>query len=316
MSVRRRASTVSKNDKLEGLVVANRYKLGPIFDSGSFGEIRKGVDIKTKESVAIKLEKITLQNKEGVAPLQEEYNCYKMLGSKEDGCPKVFFYGMITDYNAMVMQCLGKNLEQVFNRCGRQFSLKTIIYIALQLLQRIETVHNSYLLFRDIKPENFCLGKVGTPQENIIYIIDFGLAKKYWNSKDKKHIPLLINRKLTGTARYMSINANLGREHSRRDDLESIGYMIIYFLRQGKLPWSGLKANTPKERYDKIADCKRGTPVESLCFGFPDAFPDYIRMVRNLDFEDKPNYTRLRKLFVNLFEKEGFNDDGLYDWCC
>ena len=122
------------------------------------------------------------------------------------------------------------------------------------------------------------------------------------------------DRPLTGTARYMSINSHLGKEQSRRDDLESIGYMMLYFLRQGKLPWSGLKADSLKQRYAKICLVKRATPIETLCYGYPEQFAQYFRIVRTMDFEEKPDYKKLKTLFIKLFLKERLEDDGLYDW--
>jgi len=260
--------------------------------------------------VAVKLE--LMQHK---APqLRLEYRYYKMLGSEEDGIPKLYYFGPCGKYNALVMELLGKSLEEVFDLCNRQFSLKTIIYVTLQLLMRIEYVHSRNIVYRDIKPENFLLGLRATPKANIIHIIDFGLAKEYIDSQTKTHILMKEGKNLTGTARYMSINAHLGREQSRRDDLEAIGHMIVYFLKQGKLPWIGLKAPTLKQRYQKIGDYKRGTPIQTLCNGYPEEFANYLRYVRGLQFKQEPDYHKLKSQFIRLFEKLNFIDDGLYDW--
>lgn len=112
----------------------------------------------------------------------------------------------------------------------------------------------------------------------------------------------------------MSINAHLGIEQSRRDDLESLGHLFVYFLRKGKLPWSGLKAPTLKERYKKIGEIKQKMPVEELCYGFPKEFANYITYTRNLQFEEDPNYVEMKNSFINLFKQKHFEDDNKYDW--
>ncbi|KAI4457123.1 casein kinase-related [Holotrichia oblita] len=138
-------------------------------------------------------------------------------------------------------------------------------------------------------------------------------TKEYIDEDTNKHIPYREHKSLTGTARYMSINTHLGREQSRRDDLEAIGHMFIYFLR-GSLPWQGLKADTLKERYQRIGDTKRATPIETLCDGHPEEMSIYLRYVRKLEFFETPDYQYLRNLFKELFVKRGFVDDGVFDW--
>jgi len=145
-----------------------------------------------------------------------------------------------------------------------------------------------------------------------VYVIDFGLAKKYIG-KDGKHIGYREGKSLTGTARYASINTHLGIEQSRRDDLESLGYVMLYHLR-GSLPWQNMKASNKKEKYEKIMEKKLGTPIEILCKGFPNEFVTYLSYCRNLKFEDKPDYTYIKGLLKDLFVKSGYEWDYQYDW--
>lgn len=167
------------------------------------------------------------------------------------------------------------------------------------------------LIHRDIKPDNFLMGF--GQFSRYVFMIDFGLAKRYRSPRSGRHIPYREDKSLTGTARYASINAHLGIEQSRRDDLESLGFVLMYFLR-GTLPWQGLKAKTKKEKYDKITEKKISTSIDSLCRGYPEEFATYMNYCRSLRFDDKPDYNYLRRLFRSLFRKNGFRFDYVYDW--
>ncbi|XP_039291146.1 casein kinase I-like isoform X1 [Nilaparvata lugens] len=235
-----------------------------------------------------------------------------MIGAR-DGFPKVYYYGQIEQkYNALVMEYLGPSLEELFNICGRTFTLKTVLLIAITLLSRFEYIHEKKIIYRDVKPENFVIGPPSSRKEKTIFVIDFGLAKEYIDEAGE-HIPFREHKSLTGTARYMSVNTHLGREQSRRDDLEALGHMFIYFLR-GSLPWQGIRVDNARERYRQIKEIKRSTPIEVLCEGQPDEIATYMRYVKKLDFYEKPDYEWLRRMFRELFERNGFVDDNHFDW--
>ncbi|XP_071901334.1 casein kinase 1-like protein 1 isoform X1 [Coffea arabica] len=286
--------------------VGNKFRLGRKIGSGSFGEIYLGTNIQTNEEVAIKLENVKTKHPQ----LLYESKLYKILQGGT-GISNVRWFGVEGDYNVLVMDLLGPSLEDLFNFCSRKLSLKTVLMLADHMINRVEFVHSKSFLHRDIKPDNFLMG-LGR-RANQVYVIDFGLAKKYRDSSTHQHIPYRENKNLTGTARYASMNTHLGIEQSRRDDLESLGYVLMYFLR-GSLPWQGLKAGTKKQKYEKISEKKVSTSIEALCRGYPTEFASYFHYCRSLRFDDKPDYAYLKRIFRDLFIREGFQFDYVFDW--
>ena len=285
--------------------VGGRYRLGKKIGTGAFGEIFEGTDIFDNSSVAIKLE----HNSVKYPQLLFEAKLLKSIPGT--GIPVMHWFGIAGEYNAMVMDLLGQNLEDLYNYCAKNFSLKTILMITIQMIERLKHVHDNHYIHRDIKPENFLIGKDTTAKT--IYLLDFGLAKRYRDEYTHIHIPLKENRNLTGTARYASCNAHNGLEQSRRDDMESIAYVILYFFRK-KLPWQGLKCKDKNEKHAKIKEMKMSITPEKLFEGLPKEFADYLTMVKKLGFEDEPAYKSYIQMFNKLFKAKEFEMDYIYDW--
>ncbi|KAF2002678.1 kinase-like protein [Amniculicola lignicola CBS 123094] len=289
-------------------VVGVHYRVGKKIGEGSFGVIFEGTNLLNQQQVAIKFE----PRKSDAPQLRDEYRTYKILVGCP-GIPNVYYFGQEGLHNILVIDLLGPSLEDLFDHCNRKFSIKTVVMVAKQMLSRVQTIHEKNLIYRDIKPDNFLIGRPGSKSANVIHVVDFGMAKQYRDPKTKQHIPYRERKSLSGTARYMSINTHLGREQSRRDDLEALGHVFMYFLRGG-LPWQGLKAATNKQKYEKIGEKKQTTPIKDLCDAFPEEFNKYLSYVRNLGFEDTPDYDYLRELFTQALKSTGEVEDGEYDW--
>ena len=284
------------------LVVEGKYRISSKIGEGSFGKIFQGINSYTDEIVAIKIEKASESSL-----LKNEAKIYKLL-EDNPGIPKLRSYGKEGVFNYMVMDLLGKSLEDCRVDCGGSLSLKSVLGVGIQMLRRIETVHENGIIHRDIKPDNFLI----KDECNLVNLIDFGLARRYVD-KGGTHIRQDTGRKLTGTARYASINVHQGITPSRRDDLESIGYVLIYLLK-GKLPWQSVKCSDKEKRYTMIGNIKAGSTLWEHFPDVPGEFILYLLYCRKLDHDEDPDYDYLRNIFVNLYKLHGYDADNKYDW--
>lgn len=285
------------------------FKITKKIGGGTFGEIFEAIDLRNQECLAVKIESSSSKHPH----LLYEAKLYSYLHQDykvlEKGIPKVYCYESLPNFNLMVMDLLGPSLEDLFNICNKRLSLKTVLMIADQALTRIEYIHSKNFIHRDIKPDNLLMG-IGKKAHKLFFI-DFGLAKKY--SKNGVHIAFKDKKELLGTAKYASISTHLGYEQSRRDDLESLGYVLIYLLK-GNLPWQNAAGSTKSEKYENIKQKKINTTDEELCKNLPDEFLEYMKYCKDLKFEETPDYALLKKKFQKLFFSKNYDYDFIYDW--
>ena len=292
----------SNKDPIIGKTFFSKYKVVKKLGEGSFGKVYKAEY--NGEYYALKME---FKSKEqGLLEVEATIMTYL----KGPNIPHIKSFGYSGDFNVLVMQLLDKSLEDLINKY-LTFSIKTTAMLGYQMVTILQYIHDRHIIHRDIKPDNFVMG---SKEDNAkLYLLDFGLAKKYRSSRTLAQYPYIKKKKLTGTARYASIHALEAYEQSRRDDLESVGYVLMYFLR-GNLPWQGLKVRSKDDRYKKILEKKKATTTEELCKDFPKEFFDYVDYTRNLGYEDNPDYDYLRNKFLNVLKDLNEEMDYIYDW--
>ena len=298
--------TVPIPDPLIDKILFNKYKLLKKIGKGSFGNIYLSKEKDTNEYYAIKIEnKNTLINF-----LVNEANMLLYLNCPKT--PSIKSFGYTNNYNYLIMELLGKSLEDIFENIlqKKPMSLRCVCNLGYQMIDILEFIHNKNVIHRDIKPDNFLMSN---GDNKYLYLLDFGLAKKFRENDNSKHFPFIKGKKLTGTARYASVNALNGDTQSRRDDLESVGYVLLYFLKW-KLPWQSLMIKNKEERYHKIMEIKRDISTCELCQGCPEEFQKYFDYVRKLEYEEDPDYNMIKSLFINILEKNEFKFDYYYDW--
>lgn len=286
--------------------INGRYKLAQKICCSSFGDIYFGKNVQSNQDVAIKMELI----KKKYQQLIYESKVLQYLQGGI-GIPTLYWSGQEGDYNIIVLDLLGKNLEELFNLCERKFTVKTVLMLADQLISNIEYIHFKNYIHRNIKPENFLIG-LGKKSHKI-FTIDFALSRVFRDPKNLEHLPYTENKKLIGSSRFASVTAHKGIDQTRRDDLESIGYLLLYFLK-GNLPWQQIDEESFQNQLNEIKERKMSIDLEMLCSDLPQEFGIYLNYCRNLKFDEKPDYGYLKKIFKELFVKNGYEYDYVYDW--
>ena len=295
-----------KISKLEliGRKFFNKYTLMKKLGEGSFGAIYAARS--EHNWYAIKLE----NKSKGQNLLENEAYIMSYLHGKR--IPFIKSFGYSGEFNVLVMELMGKSLENIFENLPiKKMTVNCVGKLGIQMVEILEFIHDKHIIHRDIKPDNFVMGR--GEKSIYLYLLDFGLAKKYRSSTTLKHYPMIKKKNLTGTARYASINALNGLTQSRRDDLEAVGYVLLYFLR-GKLPWQGLHVKNKEDRYRRIMEIKIETSPSELCKGFPKEFEEYVEYTRNLEYEEDPKYEYLKNLFLIILKEDKNNIEYVYDW--
>ena len=272
---------------------------------GGFGQIYLGRNFRENYPIAIKVEESSNRSH-----LHLEYEILKDIQGGV-GIPRIFKYKQGHNHNYLLMELLGKSLDKLFSENDKSFSYKTIFQIGYQMVERIQYVHSKGYIHRDIKPGNFVVGR--GEKSKIIYLIDFGLSKRYIDPQTEKHIPYREGKGLTGTARYVSLFTHYGIEQARRDDIESIAFNLIYFAK-GKLPWQGVKTKNKKEKHKKIMESKLAYSPDILCSNLPEEFVKLLKYSRKLEFEQEPDYQSIKLMFKNYIVKNGGVMDMEFDW--
>lgn len=303
---RRTKSKKSKSPPPE-TVDDGHYKIVNKIASGAFGTVYRAESYKTGGDCCIKME-----YRYGcyTPTLWLERNVYHDLWQNTDnlvGFSK--FYGFFNegDYNVLVLDLLGSSIAHMFEKYGYRFGLETVLLLSVQMIERVKQLHDVGYIHRDIKPDNFMVG-LGESGSKMIYLVDFGLAKQYLKQfPDGDHIKMVSGKSFIGTFRYASLNAHLGLEQGRRDDLISLGYILVYFLKD--LPWRGFEEADKKKRCDMVKRKKLSVSHEELCEGLPEEFLEYFKYCFGLEYDEKPNYEYLQNLFRELYKAKDFKRD-------
>jgi serine/threonine protein kinase len=283
------------------VIVERKYTILSKLGQGSFGTIYKGINNLTQSKVAIKIE----YNPPDCI-LTHEAKIYKYLEGK-DGIPRLLSFGKEGLFHYMIMDLFDESLEVMKRKSNGKLSLNTVLNIFYQALERLETIHTLGIVHRDIKPDNFIVDRSTTK----IYMIDFGLSKRFLDVNEKI-IPLSTGHNITGSVRYSSIHVHSGMVGTRRDDLESLGYMILY-LWLGRLPWQGITHESQTIRYECIGRYKTTNTLVDLFPSAPMECIDYLNYCRRLSFDEKPDYEYIRSMFYPLYKQHHCSENH-YDW--
>lgn len=280
-------------------LIFNKFAITKIIAKGSYGEVYLARNKIDNQNYALKFERL---QKGGESLLKHE-TCILLL-LKGPGLPSVISFGVSNGYHILVENLLGKSIYDIWLSQRKKISIKDLSMFAIQAIERIEYVHSKNFLHRDIKPANFL---VGNPDKSQIFLIDFGFARKYKSGRTGKYLQHSKKDTLFGTPLYLSLNALRGIEQTRKDELESLGLVIIN-LYIGSLPWTKIKYKNFKQGFDKIFEIKEKISIENICKGMPQEMTNYMKYVKNLKNEECPDYEYLRKLFVNVLKKIGVKE--------
>lgn len=291
-------------------VNGGQFVVGDKIGTGAFGTIFKGIDKDNGDQVAIKFEPI-----DSLAPqILVESKIYSTLYGVGIS-PSVRWVGNEQKFTILVMDLLGPSLADLIEKCGGKFTLKTTLALADQMLTCIEKLHKYGYIHRDIKPDNFVMGC--NSESDRVFLIDFGLSRKYIDSLSGAHVGYGDGKPLIGTARYSSINNMRGIDQTRRDDLESLLYVWI-FMATGDLPWTQMGGGDRKEMYKRILEQKESTAIDEVLKNLPREFTRMLYSVKQLRFSEEPNYKVLHNLlkvaFAKISPKEKITEYSAFDW--
>ena len=293
---------MDNNQILLKKILFSKYQIISLIGKGVLTDVYMAKSLKTGKLYAAKVE----ERLKSIGSLEKE--AYFLYILKGFGVPEIITYGRSGEYNILIQQLLGESLTQLFKKSKNR--IKDLCMAAIQIIDRLKFIHSKFIVHRDIKPDNFL---VGNPDFSTIYIIDFNLSRKYRSSRTGKHINFFINKTNPGTIDYLSLNVTSGIEPTRRDDLESMAYMLI-FLSKGVLPWSNVRGKNINEIAYKIYKIKKYISLEKLCEDLPNEIILFIKYVKLLKFDETPNYTYLQNLFFTILKNMNQENDLNFSW--
>ena len=289
-------------------LIFQKYRIINKIGEGAYSNVYSAENIMDKKLVALKIQ----DKKKFFDQLKNE--AFYLVSLKGFGIPNFISYGHFKNYNILVEELLGKSLEELFKpnllNKNKNIILKDILMVGIQIIDRLNFIHSRNIIHLDIKPSNFLVGKF---KKNIIYMIDFGFSKKFRSSRTGKHTKYFKAKNFFGNLKYSSVNTMMGISPSRRDDIESLGYMLIYLYKK-ELPWEKLSFKNKDEIPQKIYECKKLITMEKLCKDMPKEMLEFMKYTKSLKFEEEPNYDYLKKLLNIMLKKINKENDSIFSW--
>ena len=285
-------------------LIFGKYSIKFLISKSTFSEVYFGTNVLNGKNYALK---IGTNEKDNYVLKNESYI---LINLKGPGIPSVISYGVSGKYNILVENLLGKSIKNIWLEKNKKFNLKDTCIFAIQAISLLEYVHSKNYLHRDIKPANFL---VGNPDNSQIYLIDFGNASKFRSSRTGKHIKKIKSSSVYGSLIFLSLNVFKGIIQTRKDDLESLGLVIIY-LYKGLLPWSEIRSTNIYQSWDKVETIRNIVSNDYICRGMPQEMNIYMNYINNLKYDECPNYEYLRQLFLNILKNIGDANEQLFSW--